>query len=738
VHCQPELVDIRTTLNANPQGLSILEIAEIIGANRNSVAKYLEILQVQGSVDLRKIGNAKVYMPASRYPAETLKRLCTEGLLIVNHELSIVHCNNRLSDHLGSVPGTIIGTSLDDLVSPLRAGDQIMMLATAAVRGKEGAVSIVPMKQSLWHELRLNLLPVVFSNSWPGAAVIVMGLHENNRDGELKAGGPGFERMLLDQMVEVYCRLSPDQTVIDVNETFCRLSGHCREDLIGFRFKLMVPDEDWTRISGEMLALTPQSPLMTIEHRILTVEGLVRWARWMYRAIYSDGGLIEYLCTGLDITDQKSTEERLEYYHTHFEEIIRERTDEIREINRHLYLEVSHREAAEQQLRLTQFGFDNAAEMILWTDQYGIIMLINRQSKEVLGYTIGEPLMTFIGRNDPGIPENWQELWKLLVRNGSVKIERMIKRGDGNCLPVEMIINHLSFGGKEYVCFFIRDISERKKYETALMQAEEKYRLLTENARDVIFRISVRPEVSIDYISPSIERLTGYTPEQFYARPTLIDQVMNEHDHPVLLSFINDPRLSENPVTVRIRRLDTSRAWLEISFVLIRDDQGCITAVEGIGRDISIRKKIEMALVWERDRARLYFDLAGSLMMVIGNDLCVQMINRRGCTLLGYAEEEIIGKNWIDHFIPASDRDAICRICEHLLLECKLGVQCYLNAILTRDGTERLIVWHTTVLMDQNGDPLGILITGEVVTEKQAHQGDDGFNVHDYTRDQIQ
>lgn len=199
-------------------------------------------------------------MPAFRYPAETLKRLCNEGLLILNPKLLIVHCNRRLSDHLGSVPRAITVTSLGDLVSPLRAGDQIMTLATAAVRGKEGAVSIVSMRGSLMYELKLNLLPAVFFNGRPGAAVIVRDLRKKICDGELVGRSPGFERMMLDQMVEVYCRLSPDQVIIEVNEPFCRQSGQYREALIGFLYKLMVPDEDWTSTSEELLALTLRPP----------------------------------------------------------------------------------------------------------------------------------------------------------------------------------------------------------------------------------------------------------------------------------------------------------------------------------------------------------------------------------------------------------------------------------------------------------------------------------------------
>jgi PAS domain S-box-containing protein len=723
-HFQPELVEIRTILNTNPQGLSIQEIAEVLGANRNSVAKYLEILLIQGSVDLRKLGNAKIYFPSFRYPAESLKRLCIDGLLLLSHELTIVHCNNQLSDQLKSVPGAINGLPLSDLVYPLKAGDQILSLATAAVRGKEGSISIVPRWGSLWCELQLNLLPVVFSNGRPGAAVTVRGFHEKKCRGMVMAGSSDFERKLLDQMMEIYCRLSPDRTLIEVNRAFCRLSGRSHESLRGFRFKLLVPNEDWIRTSGKILALTPQSPVVTIKHRLLTGEGLVRWVLWKYRAVYSKGGgLREYLCTGLDITVQMNIKGRFEHINSYFEENMRKRIDKFREINQKLIQEISHRESVEQQLCLTQFGVDNAAEMILWIDRQGTITQINRQGMEILGYTIGEPLMPYIKRNVQQTSlENWEKFWKQLVHEGVVKQEWVIQRVDGCLIPVETVVNNLSYSGKEYACFFIRDISERKGYETALKKAEEQYRLMTDNTRDIIFRITLIPAISIDFISPSIELLTGYTPEHFYAHPTLLTHLLNEHDLQMLHSFIEDPELFKDPLTIRVRRPDMSWGWLEVSGVLIRSDEGLSTAVEGIGRDSLLRKKFETALAVERDRTNPCFDLASSLMMVIGKDLCVQMINRHGCRLLGYREKEIIGRNWIDHFVPIPDRDRVSGFCRDLLVDYRSEELRCQNPILTSDGAERQISWHISVLMDQNELPRSILAAGIEVEAMLIHQ----------------
>jgi two-component system, sporulation sensor kinase C len=116
---------------------------------------------------------------------------------------------------------------------------------------------------------------------------------------------------------------------------------------------------------------------------------------------------------------------------------------------------------------------------------------------------------------------------------------------------------------------------------------------MTENFRDISFRVSLLPEVGIDFITPSIELLTGYSPQQFYTQPSLIRQILNEQDYSILLSFVNAPGLSGDLVAVKVRRHDSSWTWIAISVVLIRDGRGCVTAVEGIGHDVSTWNKMK-------------------------------------------------------------------------------------------------------------------------------------------------
>ncbi|MFQ6044534.1 MAG: PAS domain S-box protein [Candidatus Poribacteria bacterium] len=71
------------------------------------------------------------------------------------------------------------------------------------------------------------------------------------------------------------------------------------------------------------------------------------------------------------------------------------------------------------------------------------------------------------------------------------------------------------------------------------------------------------------------------------------------------------------------------------------------------------RVRMEEAVREERDMAQKYLDIAGVIFAAIDTDGKVILINKKGSEILGYKEEEIIGKNWFDDFIPERIKDEV-------------------------------------------------------------------------------
>jgi PAS domain S-box-containing protein len=95
----------------------------------------------------------------------------------------------------------------------------------------------------------------------------------------------------------------------------------------------------------------------------------------------------------------------------------------------------------------------------------------------------------------------------------------------------------------------------------------------------------------------------------------------------------------------------------------------------------------------------------------------VVQINKRGCEILGYDEGEIVGKNWFDSFLPEYYGHETKKVFQELMAGNLEAQEYFENPILTKDGEERLIAWHNTIIKDSGGDITGTLSSGLDITE---------------------
>ena len=139
----------------------------------------------------------------------------------------------------------------------------------------------------------------------------------------------------------------------------------------------------------------------------------------------------------------------------------------------------------------------------------------------------------------------------------------------------------------------------------------------------------------------------------------------------------------------------------------------------GFIHDISARKAATDALRRERDRAQSYLDLAQVMLVAIDGTGCITLINRKGCEILGYTEAELVGRDWYEHCVAETHRDA-ARAALRSALQDDGGALAYSeDEVITRDGQTKLIAWRSTRVHDEHGRAIGLLSSGEDVTDQR-------------------
>ncbi|MEO0078139.1 MAG: PAS domain S-box protein, partial [candidate division WOR-3 bacterium] len=268
------------------------------------------------------------------------------------------------------------------------------------------------------------------------------------------------------------------------------------------------------------------------------------------------------------------------------------------------------------------------------------------------------------------------------------------------------------------------DITQLVRAETALQESEENFRQLAANASDGI--IIAQPNGAVLYANPRAAVLSGYPAKQLLTMP--LHRLIADPAGRAGLARAADDVMHGHPsptVEITLTRQDRSEVQLEVTTALTTW-QGR-PAVMHIMRDITERKQAEQALRRERDRAQSYLDVAGGIIVALDRQGVVTLINRAGAAILGHTPEEVVGRSWYDTFVPESTRAAQRAAFERLMLDATgpSEVQFHSeNAVLTRDGRERVIAWYDTVVRDDQGRCAGMLSSGYDITDRKEAEAE--------------
>ncbi|MFH1101757.1 MAG: PAS domain-containing protein [Methanobacteriota archaeon] len=175
---QEELALIKIILKNNPKGMTVTDIAREIDINRNSVAKYLDILVISGHAEMITFGPAKVFFPSRRIPISSLINYISDYIIILDENLRILQVNDVCLQFFNTQKEDIIGEEIHKTILPRLHAETLYAKVKDALTGKEYYIELTIQLDEGIVYFQVHLLPTTFEDGRQGVTCILTNITE--------------------------------------------------------------------------------------------------------------------------------------------------------------------------------------------------------------------------------------------------------------------------------------------------------------------------------------------------------------------------------------------------------------------------------------------------------------------------------------------------------------------------------------------------------------------------------
>ena len=261
---------------------------------------------------------------------------------------------------------------------------------------------------------------------------------------------------------------------------------------------------------------------------------------------------------------------------------------------------------------------DAALDAVITIDHHGLVLEFNSAAERTFGYSkrevLGRELAALVV--PPAFRESHRRALERWTEHGQApgagallgrRIEVRAMRSDGSEFPAELAISRVDVPGAPVFTACIRDISERTHTEERLRTAEFRYRTLVEQLPLISYvDDQVDPGSQAMYVSPQIEAVLGYTPEEWLTVPDLFKLAIHEDDRRRVLAEKVDAyaRGATLRHEYRMRTRDGRLIWVEDVSVHVNPPEGGVPFRQGFALDVTERKRADDAIRLAETRYR--------------------------------------------------------------------------------------------------------------------------------------
>lgn len=598
---------IRSLLKFHPRGLTISDISQRLKMNRNSVAKYLEILEISGCVEMRQMGAAKVYYLSQRIPLAAILGFTKEGILVINEASRIIQVNERFCQMFSLNQEDILSAPVSDLPP-----DLLRILNNPRLidefEDKSEQIRILRMDQYDWSQYyKVRILSTIFDTGEHGRTIIIEDITlEKEMEERLRINEARYRGIVEDQL-EMICRYTPDGKLTFANEAFCKSLNLASTDIPRHSVLSYLPAESVSRISKGMQSCNPESPVWDLELEMSPPSGDRRWQHWIYRGIFDETGtVIEFQGVGRDITDRKR---------------------------------------AEIELLIKSCAIETSIIPIMLSTLEGIITYVNPSFLRMWGYehmadVIGLPIEHFAHGNVDSLKSIFQ-IRQTVAQNSGFSGEIKAVRRNGNRFNLLISVSVVKDTDETPLCLisYYNDITPQVKMNREVQMKET---AISHSYEGVAI---ICPDGRVSYNNPSFIRIFRRLPEQcLYGKP--IDLIYSSYSQlSGRIDEIQESLSQRGNWTNIISDItdDGKTSIIQIHLSRANDGKGNHLCTIFSALDITEQRMIEESLSMMYHHLEEAIEHVGDPTFILDNHRRIVAWNNAMAALTGFSREEIIG-----------------------------------------------------------------------------------------------
>lgn len=495
-----------------------------------------------------------------------------------------------------------------------------------------------------------------------------------------------FERQLVGMAIT-----SPEKGWVQVNDKLCHMLGRSREELALLSWADLTHTDDLDRDLAKF-------------HRLLSGEIDDYFIE--KRFIQKNGAIVH---TNLSVGCVRRPDGSVLYVMAHFEDI-------------------TARKLADRALRVSEEKFSTVFQVspdaiTINRLSDGTYLDINKGFTAMIGYSAGEATGKTSRELEIWVePEDRARLVSELTGHGVVdNLEAQFRRKDGTIITGLMSARLMMVNEEPCILGITSDITERRLLEVKREDDRRFLQTILDTISDFIF-YKDKNSIFLGCNDAYASRYIGLPKERIIGHPDM-DFIPDKEQVRKYVESDRQAMKSGSSVLLKpwITQANGQKALIEVLKTPFYDAAGGLAGVIGVARDITEHYLALEEITREKETAQRYLDIAGVMFCALNRAGKIILMNKKGSQILGYQGDELLGRNWFDVCLPEPVREMVKRVFALQLAGNLAPVEFYENTVIDRNGEERLIAFHNTLLHDEDG-VCGVLFSGEDITEQHMMQ----------------